>query len=31
MHDFLIAVAFIAIVITPALLASRTHEKEEKV
>jgi hypothetical protein len=30
MHDFLIAVAFIAIVVTPAILASRSHRKEEK-
>lgn len=30
MHDFLIAIAFIAIVVTPALLASRSHSKEEK-
>ncbi len=30
MHDFLIAIAFIAIVVTPALLASRSGRKEEK-
>jgi len=29
MHDFLIAIAFIAIVVTPAILATRSREKEK--
>jgi len=29
MHDLIIAVAFLAIVLSPAVLASRSHTSEE--